>query len=174
MTYKTIKEALESKQKYLIINDDEKFLKHFRKWDFFNNQDEFLHRNFGRFFLYEEVISAGRGKARISYPKLAIYINERVIDQVIQIDYIDYSPRTWEINSEYTTQHEGKLYNWSVCERETEINSLILWGNSNLLVYGGWNGMPNWKELKVAYRETWWFHRDIDEMRDLKIDSLLR
>jgi hypothetical protein len=174
MIYKNLKEALDSRDRYILVDDNDKFLKHFRKWDFFKNQDEFNHREFGKFFLYEEVTSGGRKKARINYPKLALFINELVVDQAIQVDYVDYTPRTWEINSEYTIYHDGKPYEWPVHDRESKINSTILWGDTNLLVYGAWLGMPNWKQLKVAYQKSWWFHREIDEMRDLKLKDLLR
>lgn len=171
MIYKNLKEALDSRDRYILVDDDNKFLKHFRKWDFFKNQDEFNHREFGKFFLYEEVTSGD--KVRINYPKLALFINESVVDQVIQVDYIDYTPRTWETNSEYTIYHDGKPYECLVNDRESKINSTILWGDT-LLVYGAWSGMPNWKQLKVAYQKSWWFHREIDKMRDLKLKDLLR
>ena len=55
----------------------------------------------------------------------------------------------------------------------SEIERLPLWDDS-LLVYGVWNSMPNWQQLRQAYERTWWFHRDKDELRDIQLDRLLK
>jgi hypothetical protein len=174
MIFESLEKALETRNRYIITDDNDDFLKHYKKWDFFENQNVFQHRRFGKFFLYEEVNTGGRGKVKVNYPKLAIFVNELLIDHALQVDYINYSPRTWEINSEYTVYYDGRTFTRGVYDRESELKSTILWGDDNLLVYGAWNGMPNWKELKIAYQNTWWFHRNIDELRDLKLKSLLR
>jgi hypothetical protein len=48
-----------------------------------------------------------------------------------------------------------------------------LWGDT-LLIYGVWDLMPNWKQLRQAYERTWWFYRDKDELRDIQLDRLLK
>ena len=43
-----------------------------------------------------------------------------------------------------------------------------------LLIYGVWDSMPTWKQLRQAYERTWWFHRNVDELRDLQLNRLLK
>jgi hypothetical protein len=174
MIFENLEKAIDSRNRHILCDDNDKFLKHFRKWDFFKNQNEFNHRKFGNFFLYEDVTNGGKGKVAISYPKLAIFVNELIVDQTLDIEYIDYFPRTWEIRSSYMVYHDGNPYKRYVSERRITVKSTILWGDDNLLIYGAWDKMPNWKELKSAYKNTWWYHKDINELRDLKLKSLLR
>ena len=41
------------------------------------------------------------------------------------------------------------------------------------LIYGVWDRLPDWKTLRRHYENTWWFHRPIEEKRDIRLDSIL-
>jgi hypothetical protein len=58
-------------------------------------------------------------------------------------------------------------------EIPTEINRTPIWFD-DILVYGAWNSMPNWKQLKQAYERTWWFYRTEEEKRDIQLNRLLK
>jgi hypothetical protein len=42
-----------------------------------------------------------------------------------------------------------------------------------MYVYGVWDVKPTWKELKLAYQQTLWFGRTEQEIRDIKLSSIL-
>jgi len=48
---------------------------------------------------------------------------------------------------------------------QSQIQRLILWHDS-MDIYGVWDKMPTWKELRVAYEKTIWFGMSIEEKRD--------
>jgi hypothetical protein len=93
-------------------------------------------------------------------------------DQTIEVEWVDYR-RTWEWNTKYDYEYDGKPYKNYIGELPTEIERLPLWDDS-LLVYGVWDTMPNWKQLRQAYERTWWFHRTTDELRDLQLNRILK
>jgi hypothetical protein len=55
---------------------------------------------------------------------------------------------------------------------QSQIQRLILWHDS-IDVYGVWDKMPSWKELRVAYEKTIWFGMSIEEKRDRKLRAIL-
>ena len=42
-----------------------------------------------------------------------------------------------------------------------------------LLIYGVWDKLPSWKELRKHYDRTWWFHKTIQDKRDITINKLI-
>lgn len=127
----------------------------------------------GNIFLYEKVsLSNTTSNAyKITYPKLAIYLDSYPCDQTLELEYKNIR-RTWEYNTEYSYIFNDKEYTNFVAEIK-EIEYTILW-NDTIQVFGIWDNIPDWKELKKAYRKTNWFRLPIDKERDLKINTLLR
>lgn len=155
--------------------DRDLFDKHCKKYDFIHGEVK-SPKIMGQYFLYESLLD-GRYKSNIPhdielvYPKLGIYINSLPCDQTIEVEWVDYR-RTWEWNIEYDYTYQEKEYQNYMAEIATEIQRMPLWSES-LLVYGVWDSKPDWKQLRQAYERTWWFHRTIDELRDIQLDRLL-
>ena len=160
------------------IVDKELFTKHFKKYEFLNTTNP---NKMGQYFLYEKLLD-GRYKSNtphdheLFYPKLGMYINALPCDQTIEVEWIDYR-RTWEWNLKFDYEVKDKdgvpkTYQNYFGELPTEIERLPLWSDY-LLVYGVWDTMPNWKQLRQAYERTWWFHRTTDELRNIQLDRLL-
>ena len=156
------------------VVDKKLFTDHFEKYEFFKVNSP---NRMGQYFLYEKLLD-GRYRSnkphdhQLFYPKLGVYINSLPCDQTIEVEWVDYR-RTWEWRLEYDYQHEGKVYKHYMGELPTEIERLPLW-NDYLLIYGVWDSMPTWKQLRQAYERTWWFHRNIDELRNLQLNRLLK
>jgi len=125
----------------------------------------------GQFFLYEKLVDGAM--PHLTYPKLGIYLNELPCDQTIEIEWFDVR-RSWEHRKPClgTTIH-GKEYDAYACDRPSEISSLILWSDS-MNVYGAWDSMPGWKELRRAYEKTIWFNLSEQEKRDRNLSSILK
>jgi len=166
MIYNTKEEALLTRNKFMIVNDSEEFIAHCKKYYFYTADKKFNHRKFGKYFLYEREIGD-----KLYYPQLAIYLNELPCDQTTEVEYINHR-RTWEWQTEYKYEYDGKEYTNYIAELESNIDRFILWGDS-MYVYGAWDKMPTWKELRQAYERTWWFHRTSDELRDIQLDRIL-
>lgn len=157
------------------VVDKKLFTNHFKKYEFIGTK--YSPRKMGQFFLYEKLIDGQYKSNRphdyeLFYPKLGVYINSLLCDQTIEVEWVDYR-RTWEWRVEYKYQHDGKEFENYIAELPTEIDRLILWGD-DILVYGVWDTMPNWNQLRQAYERTWWFHRTSDELRDIQLDRLLK
>jgi hypothetical protein len=156
------------------VVDKELFKKHFDKYNFFDTNTP---TKMGQFFLYEKLID-GRFKSNrphdheLFYPKLGLYLNSLPCDQTVELEWVD-CRRTWEWQIEYEYEYEGKKYKNYMGEVETEIQRLPMW-HDYLLIYGVWDSMPNWQQLRQAYERTWWFHRTTDELRDIQLDRLLK
>lgn len=156
------------------VVDKKLFTEHFKKYEFFNTDNP---NKMGQYFLYEKLLD-GRYKSNtpldheLFYPKLGVYINGLPCDQTIEVEWVDYR-RTWEWNTKYDYEYDGKPYKNYIGELPTEIERLPLWDDS-LLVYGVWDYKPNWKQLRQAYERTWWYHRTTDELRDLQLNRLLK
>lgn len=174
-------EAINSREKYITVSksDDiyDEYLKHSKKWSFFDTHSKFKHRSFGKFFLYEEQSHKGDNSI-LYYPKLGLYINELPCDQTMEVEWVEYRPRTWEWNTKYKhtyKDHKKKDKEFTIYlgEVPTEIKRLILW-NDDLLVYGAWDSMPNWRELRQSYERTWWFYRTEEERRDIQLSRILK
>lgn len=154
------------------------FDEHFKKY---NILDVGHPNKVGNFFLYEKLID-GRYSSKaphdheLFYPKLGMYINSLPCDQTIEVEWIDVR-RTWEWQLKYEHEYKDKddvsrFFTRYIGELETEIERLPIWSDY-LLVYGVWDTMPNWKQLRQAYERTWWFHRTTDELRNIQLDRLL-
>lgn len=156
------------------VVDKELFNEHFRKYNFF---DTVTPTKMGQFFLYEKMLD-GRYKSNrphdheLFYPKLGLYLNALPCDQTVELEWVDYR-RSWEWRVEYEYEHDGKTYKNFIAECETEIQRLPMW-HDYLLIYGVWNTMPTWQQLRQAYERTWWFHRTKDELRELQLNRLLK
>ena len=191
----TKEEVLKSKEKSIYIIEDDGtpignipgvtivdkniFTEHFKKYGFISTDSP---NRMGQYFLYEKILD-GRYQSNLPhnhqlfYPKLGIYLNELPCDQTIEIEWVDYR-RTWEWNLQYEHEYKDydgsvKIFNRYMGDLPTEIERLSLWGD-DLLVYGVWDTMPNWKQLRQAYERTWWFHRTIDQLRDSQLNRLLK
>jgi len=161
------------------VVDKKLFNEHFHKYEFFKINSP---KKMGQFFLYEKLLD-GRYKSNVPhdhelfYPKLGLYLNSLPCDQTLEIEWVDYR-RTWEWNAQYEYEYSDKdgskrIFERYIGELETETQRLPIW-HDYLLVYGVWDSMPNWKQLKQAYERTWWFHRTTDELRNLQLDRLLK
>lgn len=125
----------------------------------------------GQFFLYEATIND-----HLYYPKLALFIKYGIIDMAANVQYVDVE-RSWEWRLEYEQEYkdfkgETIISKINPAEDHAEIKNLILWDDS-MNVYGAWNKIPTWKELKVAYQKTIWFSRSIEDKRDIYLRSIL-
>lgn len=121
----------------------------------------------GQFFLYEKIEDD-----LLHYPKLGIFLNDLPCDQTIEVEWFDVR-RTWEWRQTYTAKmRDGTEYEAHPYDLQSNIERLILWHDS-MEVYGAWNIMPSWKELRVAYEKTIWFGMSQDEKRDRKLRSIL-
>jgi hypothetical protein len=161
------------------VVDKKIFTEHFEKYEFFNTENP---NKMGQYFLYEKLLdgkyqSNAPHDHELFYPKLGVYLNSLPCDQTIEVEWVDYR-RTWEWNTEYDYEYKDKdglvkpFQNY-IGELPTEIERLPIWSDY-LLVYGVWNSMPNWQQLRQAYERTWWFHRTTDELRDLQLNRLLK
>lgn len=127
----------------------------------------------GDIFLYEKISLSNISSTyeNITYPKLAVYLDAYAADQNLEIEYKNIR-RTWEYKTEYEYEYNGKTYTNIVADIR-DIEYTILW-NETIRVFGVWDNIPNWKELKKAYKKTNWFKNSIEKERDLKINTLLR
>jgi hypothetical protein len=129
----------------------------------------------GQFFLYEKMTcpyssELKKRETNIYYPKLAIYLDNYIVDQALEVEYKNVR-RTWEHRTKYTYLYKDKEYSNYASEIQG-INTTILW-DEDLYVYGIWDKIPNWKELKKAYEKSIWFKRTKEELRDIKINSII-
>jgi hypothetical protein len=131
------------------------------------NKDTHIGMKAGQFFLYETLI----GK-ELSYPKLGLFIDDYVVDMALEVEWVNVK-RTWEYNVKYKYIYQDKEYSNYVCDKRKELETLIIWDDS-MFVYGVWDVIPDWKELKKAYERTHWFKRDVNVLRDLKLKNLLK
>ena len=135
----------------------------------------------GQFFLYEHIEWMHDRKsgsyAVLHYPRVAIYLNDRVLDMALEIDFYNVR-RSWENKREYEftyTDNNGneKTYTDWPSEMQTEIERIIIWDDS-VHVYGHWDELPGWKELRKAYQKTIWFHRSKEDNRDYLLNGILK
>ena len=93
-------------------------------------------------------------------------------DQTIEVEWFDVR-RTWEFRVPYIAMDiYGNEYDAYVCDNPSEIKRIILWSDS-MNVYGVWDSMPAWKELRRAYEKTIWFSTDEQIKRDRTLRSIL-
>ena len=134
----------------------------------------------GQFFLYEYMERKHDRKSEsdyiLNYPRIAIYLNSRLVDMALEIDFFNVR-RSWESKHEHKLTYNDRdgverSYADYPSEIATKIESIILWDDS-VNVYGVWDKLPDWKELRKAYEKTIWFGITTEEMRDRKLKSLL-
>jgi hypothetical protein len=173
LTKEQIKEKKSQKITYTKLQaKDLEIDKHTEKYRFLKSKLQ----THGQYFVYECLVETDKS-IEITYPKLGIYTYAYICDQTLEIEWIDIR-RTWEYKTEREhiyVDKNGKEFkhNNYVSEDRTELRSLILWWD-DLLVYGSWDTLPNWKQLRQAYEKSWWFKREIDERRDIQIDRILK
>jgi hypothetical protein len=142
--------------------------------DLVQNEYDFLQGDIkvkvGQHFLYETIKEGA--VPHLSYPKLGIYLNDLPCDQTIELEWFDIR-RTWEHMLPCSaTDIYGKEFTTYAGNYPSEIRRMILWDDT-MLVYGAWNGMPSWKELRRAYEKTLWFAIDEQAKRDRTLRSIL-
>lgn len=121
----------------------------------------------GQFFLYEKIEDD-----LLHYPKLGIFLNDLPCDQTIEVEWFDVR-RTWEWRQTYVAKmRDGTEYEAHPYNLQSNIERLILWHDS-MEVYGAWDRMPTWKELRVAYEKTIWFGMSVEDRRDRKLRSII-
>lgn len=68
------------------------------------------------------------------------------------------------------------LHGFSIGTRQnyfcsTQIQNIVLW-NDDILIYGVWDSLPNWKILKKYYERTWWYKKTIQQKRNIIITQI--
>jgi hypothetical protein len=185
---KYVKGIYENFDKFVIANNDNKeFTEHFLEWcnlkypytleklDDVDHNQFFLNRP-GQFFLYEKSIhksdTQNKSHNRIYYPKIGMYVNSIPCDQTFEMEWINVK-RTWEWNKKYQyINPDGEIKEYDVCYLSTQVQSLIVW-DDDMLIYGVWDKIPNWKELRKHYERTWWFKKTIQQKRDIMLNTLI-
>lgn len=169
----------------LIEKDNEEFSKHFKLWNYFDYDDNLERLDGvvakstklwtpGKVFLYEKLITDyTTGQKKLYYPKIGLYLNSLPCDQTVEVEWVDWR-RTWEYNRTYEwTNDKGEIKttgDFSLLP--TQVQSLPIW-HDYLLIYGVWDKLPSWKELRKHYDRTWWFHKTIQDKRDITINKLI-
>lgn len=171
----SVEDTIAWKEKSMSIPEYE----HQKPWmvngrDLVQNEYDFLQGGIkvkaGQHFLYETIKDGA--VPHLSYPKLGIYLNDLPCDQTIELEWFDVR-RTWEYRLPCVAKDiYGKEFETYVSDYQSEIKRLILW-YGQMLVYGAWNGMPSWKELRRAYEKTLWFAIDDQTKRDRTLRSIL-
>lgn len=162
--------------KHRIVTNDLEFDTHYKKWDFFDyvetiksidglDEKDIRLWTPGKIFLYEKYTIENK-EEQLHYPKIGIYLNGIPCDQTIELEWVEWR-RSWESNKKGETKNGSFYYLSSI------VQSLPLW-NDSMLIYGVWDKLPNWKELRKHYERTWWFHKTTEEKRDIKINSLIQ
>ena len=148
-----VRKQYESLEKYDIVSDDVKFRKHFDKWNFFDFEKELkiiegssvMLKSPGQIFLYEKFEQEG-GIKKVSYPKLAVFLNYLPCDQTVEVEWFDFR-RTWESNRKYKYLSKGEEREYYYMDSSSMIKSQPQWSDY-LMIYGVWDKSPNWKGLK--------------------------
>lgn len=179
---KFVKEQYDKFDIFQVVDhaNDKEFREHFEKWEFFKYDETLkdlgesgLDWKPGKIFLYEKFINDYNTKTqKIYYPKIGIYLNSLPCDQTVEVEWVDIR-RNWEYNKKYEWVNEN-------CETKksdftylsTQIQNLPIW-HDYLLIYGVWDKLPNWKELRKYYERTWWFHKTIQDKRDIMLNNLI-
>lgn len=125
---------------------------------------------YGKHFLFQTVSFHevdGIPKYEMSKPILGTFFEYDFADQALEYKFIC-PPRTWEMNYRQNTKFgEGEgitLYDGNVM-----LDSVIEW-SEYVFIFGIWDKFPDWKEMKVAMKETFYYRLSRKE----KIERLLR
>lgn len=170
---KFIKSAYNKVDKKIEIQDsNNEFRDHVNKWDFFNydetskkidNIDLGIVSDPGKIFLYELVEKGTNNNSILYYPKIGIFANCIPCDQTVELEFFNYR-RNWEFNKKYDEKY---LFGYL----PTQIQNIVLW-NDDILIYGVWDSLPNWKILKKYYERTWWYKKTIQQKRNIIITQI--
>jgi hypothetical protein len=165
-----LRQKYDERENFILDTDKPNFDDHFKKWNFFD-YSKTLHttlKNPGQIFLYEKYEDK-----RISYPQIGIFINYLPCDQTLDIEWVSYR-RTWEHNQSFEYTPEDKpTVKYDFYDMPSFIRSMPQWSDY-MLIYGVWDKLPDWKTLRRHYELTWWFHKPIEESRDIKLNFLLK
>lgn len=172
-----IREELLKYDRFVSVSGNPDFNHHFDRWNFFDF-DKILKIRMdqpGQIFLYE-IYDGTSGT--VSYPKIGIFLNYIPCDQTLEMEWMDWK-RTWENNRKfrYNFRDGGyhdteREYNFFNVGSSLRIRSMPEWSDYHL-IYGVWDRLPDWKTLRRHYEQTWWFHRNLDEKRDISLERIL-
>lgn len=174
MLFENRKAGLDSKIKFIKKSDAEKvinFDEHSKKYCYDDNLN--LRINFGQFFLFEEetkIIMSGNtiDTKVIMYPKIGLCVGIKLYDMALAIEYIPV-PRIWDKWNSYKNENGNEC---GYFEEFPVINNIIHWYDTSY-IYGIWDSIPNWKELKKCYKNTIYYSRTLQEERDISLNSIL-
>lgn len=136
------------------------------------DNDESKYRNFdyntlkfGKHFLFQTVTRPMKGNGVMSKPIMGTFVDYGIADQALEYKFI-LPTRTWETNYLNRTKfpNDTRLY-----DRDIEIDSVIEW-DDYIYIFGMWDKFPDWKEMKVAMKETFYYRLS----RQDKIERVLR
>ncbi len=116
---------------------------------------------YGEHFLYQIIsnhYTEDRKDIIMSYPNIGTFANYNIADQALEYEFIT-PMRTWENRFKPTN---GRWF------PTTRLCSHIEWDKS-IYIFGIWKSFPDWKELKKAYKKTFYFR----ENRKDKINRIL-
>ncbi len=116
---------------------------------------------YGDHFLYQIIsnhYTEKREDAIMSYPSIGTFTNYNIADQALEYEFIT-PMRTWE------TRFKPSQGTWYPT---TRLCSHIEWDES-IYIFGVWKSFPDWKEIKKAYKKTFYFR----ENRKDKINRIL-
>ena len=120
---------------------------------------------YGKHFLFQTVSFDDGVGYEMSKPIMGTFIEYNVVDQAIEYKLLC-PQRTWEYNYRNRTEFQGgiRLY-----ENDIKIESILEWGEY-VFVFGIWDKYPDWKEMKVAMKESFYYRMS----RKDKIERVLR
>jgi hypothetical protein len=120
---------------------------------------------FGKHFLFQTVTRPVEGNGVMSKPIMGTFVDYGLADQALEYKFI-LPTRTWETNYLNRTvfPNDTRLY-----DRDIEIDSVIEW-SEYIYIFGIWDKYPNWKEMKTAMKESFYYRLS----RKDKIDRVLK
>ena len=126
---------------------------------------------FGDVFLFETICDS-HSKSILKYPEIGVFVKYNIYDQALVTEYVTKN-RTWMDRVKYNSNPDPKYNYWMpISDRVSEVVDFVEWSDS-IYIYGKWDKMPGWKELKKSYQKTMWFHKTEEEIIDLKLRTLI-
>lgn len=162
--YEEIKEHYYNQHKEF-TDDDYKYYHQYSPWS-----KNYQFPSFGQIILFQRI-----SDNKQYYPQIALFIDVLPCDMAHEFHYV-YRNRTWMNNNFYerTISSDSMTYETHYWEHGYAVNSLISWGSSNILIFGVWDKLPGWKEIRRSYEKTAWWGLKKDIVRDRLIDSLIK
>jgi len=120
---------------------------------------------FGKHFMFQIVTRPSEGNGTMTKPIIGTFMDYGVADQALEYKFV-LPTRTWENNyiQNTTFKNDTMLH-----DREIKIDSMIEW-TDYIYIFGIWDKFPNWKEMKVAMKESFYYRLS----RKDKIGRILR